>query len=29
VETLGQCLGIIVGHSASGKALPDRAGELI
>jgi hypothetical protein len=29
VQALGQGLGIIVSHSASGKALPDRAGEVI
>jgi hypothetical protein len=29
METLGQGLGIIVAHSTSGEALPDRAGQVI
>jgi hypothetical protein len=29
VQALGQSLGIIVGHSTSGEALPDCAGEVI
>jgi hypothetical protein len=29
VEALGQGLGIIVAHSPSGEALPNRAGQVI
>jgi hypothetical protein len=29
METLGQSLGLIVGHSPGGEALPDRAGQVI
>jgi hypothetical protein len=29
VETLGQGLGIVVGHSPGGEALPDRAGQVV
>jgi hypothetical protein len=29
VQTLGQGLGVIVGHGTGGEALPDRAGQVI